>query len=75
MTQVIKYKDPNKKLFFLTPLNRDLWLTAIALFILTGVSIWILEHRFNRAFRGPPSAHVGLILYIPFMSLVFANSE
>ncbi|KAI3455711.1 hypothetical protein Pfo_012374 [Paulownia fortunei] len=74
-TQKIQYDNPNDEWIFLKPLKRELWLTAIALFILTGVALWILEHRFNRAFRGPPSEHVGLIFYIPFMSLVFANRE
>ncbi|KAG8380243.1 hypothetical protein BUALT_Bualt07G0173000 [Buddleja alternifolia] len=74
-TQLIKYENPNNKLFFLEPLHKKLWLAAIGLFVFTGVALWILEHRFNRAFRGPPSDHVGLIFYIPFMSLVFANRE
>ncbi|KAG8380245.1 hypothetical protein BUALT_Bualt07G0173200 [Buddleja alternifolia] len=74
-TQLIKYENPNDKWFFLKPLQKELWLAAIGLFVFTGVALWILEHRFNRAFRGPPSEHVGLILYIPFMSLVFANRE
>ncbi|KAK6140563.1 hypothetical protein DH2020_025694 [Rehmannia glutinosa] len=74
-TQKIKYENPNDKLIFLEPLTKKLWLTAIALFIFTGVALWILEHRVNKAFRGPRSEHVGLIFYIPFMSLVFANRE
>ncbi|KAL0421400.1 UNVERIFIED_CONTAM: Glutamate receptor 2.8 [Sesamum latifolium] len=74
-TQKIQYENPNDEWFFLKPLKKELWLTVIALFILTGVALWILEHRFNRAFRGPPSEHVGLIFYIPFMSLVFAHRE
>ncbi|KAL7100375.1 hypothetical protein ACP275_09G142100 [Erythranthe tilingii] len=73
-TQKIQYDDKiNSELFFLKPLEKELWLTAIALFIFTGLALWILEHRVNKAFRGPASEHVGLIFYIPFMSLVFAN--
>ncbi|KAL7140520.1 hypothetical protein ABFS83_09G125000 [Erythranthe nasuta] len=67
--------DPNDKWFFWRPLKWELWLTTVALLILTGVAIWILEHRYNTAFRGPPSEHLGLILYIPFMSIVYANRE
>ncbi|KAL7100376.1 hypothetical protein ACP275_09G142200 [Erythranthe tilingii] len=67
--------DPNDKWFFWRPLKWELWLTTVALLILTGVAIWILEHRYNIAFRGPPSEHLGLILYIPFMSIVYANRE
>ncbi|EYU45932.1 hypothetical protein MIMGU_mgv1a023751mg [Erythranthe guttata] len=71
----IAYDDLNSKWIFLKPLAKDLWLTAIALFILTGVALWILEHRFNSAYRGPPSNHAGMIFYFPFMSLVFAQRE
>ncbi|KAL7140534.1 hypothetical protein ABFS83_09G125600 [Erythranthe nasuta] len=75
-TQKILYDDnPNDEWFFLRPLKMELWLTTLALFIFTGVSLWILEHRCNKAFRGPPSDHIGLILYIPFMSIVFAHRE
>lgn len=73
--QEIKYEDPNKGNFFLKPFSRGLWLTAIALLVFTGLTLWIIEHRLNEDFRGPPSEHVGLIFYIPIMSLVFANSE
>lgn len=73
--QDIKFNNPNRQNFFLKPFDRDLWLTAIGLFMFTGLTLWIIEHRLNEAFRGPPSEHVGLILYIPFMSLVFAHSE
>ncbi|KAK6162848.1 hypothetical protein DH2020_002689 [Rehmannia glutinosa] len=66
-TQKIKYENPNDKWIFWKPLRYELWLTAIALFIFTGVALWILEHRVNKAFRGPSSEHVGLIFYIPFM--------
>ncbi|CAI9773548.1 unnamed protein product [Fraxinus pennsylvanica] len=71
----ITYDDPNDNWIFLKPLTKELWLTAIALFVLTGVALWILEHRFNNAFRGPPSQHAGMIFYFPFMSLVFAQRE
>ncbi|EYU21230.1 hypothetical protein MIMGU_mgv1a023831mg, partial [Erythranthe guttata] len=75
-TQKIQYDDnPNDKWFFLKPLKMELWLTILALFVFTGVSLWILEHKFNKAFRGRPSGYLGLIFYIPFMSLVFAHRE
>ncbi|KZV51264.1 glutamate receptor 2.8-like [Dorcoceras hygrometricum] len=75
ITVPIKHDDPNNKWIFLKPLSKELWLTAISLFILTGVVIWILEHRFNHAYRGPVAQHAGMIFYFPFMSLVFAHSE
>ncbi|XP_073147283.1 glutamate receptor 2.8-like [Henckelia pumila] len=75
ITVPIKHDDPNDKWIFLKPLSKELWLTAISLFILTGVVIWILEHRFNHAYRGPVAQHAGMIFYFPFMSLVFAHRE
>ncbi|KAL8043588.1 hypothetical protein ABFX02_09G128007 [Erythranthe guttata] len=72
-TQRIEYENPNDLLFFFKPLKRDLWLTALAMLILTGVALWILEHRHNEDFRG--SHHAGLIFYVPFTSLVFAYRE
>ncbi|KAL8522558.1 hypothetical protein ACS0TY_012641 [Phlomoides rotata] len=75
MVVPITYDHLNNNWIFLKPLTRELWLTAIALFILTGVALWILEHRFNNAYRGPPAQHAGLIFYFPLMSLVFAQRE
>ncbi|KAG8380241.1 hypothetical protein BUALT_Bualt07G0172800 [Buddleja alternifolia] len=75
VTVPITYKDPNNNTFFLKPLKKELWLTTIALFFLTGFVLWILEHRFNNAYRGPVSQHAGMIFYFPFMSIVFAQRE
>ncbi|PIN15248.1 Glutamate-gated kainate-type ion channel receptor subunit GluR5 [Handroanthus impetiginosus] len=75
MVVPIRYDDTNNEWVFLKPLKKELWLTAIALFILTGMALWILEHRLNNAYRGPPSQHAGMIFYFPFMSIVFAQRE
>ncbi|XP_057460066.1 glutamate receptor 2.7-like [Actinidia eriantha] len=71
----VTYEDSNSKWTFLKPLKEELWLTSIAFFILTGFTIWVLEHRINTAFRGPPSQHFGMILWLPFSTLVFAHRE
>ncbi|KAL3825956.1 hypothetical protein ACJIZ3_021985 [Penstemon smallii] len=68
-------KADHDKWFFLGPFETKLWLTTIALFIFTGLVIWILEHRFNNAYRGPPAQHTGMIFYFAFMSLAFAQRE
>ncbi|XP_073137096.1 glutamate receptor 2.8-like [Henckelia pumila] len=73
MTVPIKHDDPNDRWIFLKPLSKELWLTAISLLILTGIVLWILERRFNHAFRG--HQHAGMILYLPFMALLSAHSE
>ncbi|KAL7180615.1 hypothetical protein ACSBR1_043745 [Camellia fascicularis] len=75
MVVPITYEDTNSKWTFLKPLSCDLWLTSIAFFLFTGFVVWVLEHRVNTDFRGPPSHHVGLILWFPFSTLVFAHRE
>ncbi|KAF5194596.1 Glutamate receptor 2.2 [Thalictrum thalictroides] len=67
--------DKKSAWIFLQPLTKDLWLTTGAFFILTGFVIWVLEHRINKAFRGPPSQHVGMIFWFPLSTLVFAHRE
>ncbi|KAK3018305.1 hypothetical protein RJ639_002923, partial [Escallonia herrerae] len=74
MVVPVSYKDVNNKWTFLKPLRTDLWVTSIGFFILTGFAIWVLEHRINVAFRGPPSQHVGMMLWFPFSTLVFAHN-
>ncbi|PIA28569.1 hypothetical protein AQUCO_06800018v1 [Aquilegia coerulea] len=70
-----KRNDKKSAWIFLQPLKMDLWLTTGAFFILTGFVIWVLEHRINKAFRGPPSQHVGMIFWFPLSTLVFAHRE
>nr|GMD54231.1 glutamate receptor 2.8-like [Ipomoea batatas] len=69
----IAYEDVDNIWTFLKPLTKELWLTSIVFFVFTGMAVWILEHRVSSAFRGPPSQHVGMILYFPFSTLVFAH--
>ncbi|KAL3830603.1 hypothetical protein ACJIZ3_019405 [Penstemon smallii] len=75
VTMTVLKNNPNNAWLFVKPLSLELWLTAMVLFFFTGVVLWILEHRFNSAFRGPPEEHVALIFYFPFMSLVYAQRE
>jgi glutamate receptor, ionotropic, plant len=39
---------------FLKPFSADMWCIIVASFMMIGVVIWILEHRVNDDFRGPP---------------------
>ncbi|KAI3932708.1 hypothetical protein MKW98_012679 [Papaver atlanticum] len=77
VAMVVPIKDDAKKnaWIFLKPLTRDLWLTIGAFFILTGLVIWVLEHRINNDFRGQPSEQIGTIFYFSFSTLVFAQKE
>ncbi|XP_031265176.1 glutamate receptor 2.8-like [Pistacia vera] len=74
---VVLVKDDEKKDFwiFLKPLSLDLWLTTGLVFILTGLVIWVLEHRINTEFRGPLEHQLGTIFWFSFSTLVFAHRE
>ncbi|KAG9456023.1 hypothetical protein H6P81_000531 [Aristolochia fimbriata] len=77
VSMVVPIKDDNKKSawVFLKPLSRNLWLMTGVAFILTGFVVWLLEHRINPDFRGPPSQQVGMIFWFSFSTLVFAHKE
>ncbi|KAL0330146.1 UNVERIFIED_CONTAM: Glutamate receptor 2.9 [Sesamum radiatum] len=53
---VVPVKDYKSKnaWAFLKPLTWQLWLTSFCSFVFMGFLIWILEHRVNEDFRGPP---------------------
>ncbi|KAF9587793.1 hypothetical protein IFM89_005668 [Coptis chinensis] len=40
---------------FLKPFNIQMWLVIGSFFLFVGAVVWILEHRLNPEFRGPPS--------------------
>ncbi|XP_019051430.1 PREDICTED: glutamate receptor 2.8-like [Nelumbo nucifera] len=60
---------------FLKPLTWELWLTTGAAFVFTGIVVWILEHRVNTDFRGPPTQQIGMTFWFSFSTLVFAHRE
>lgn len=43
---------------FLRPFTRQMWGITAAFFLIVGAVIWLLEHRVNDAFRGPPKKQV-----------------
>nr|XP_016489939.1 PREDICTED: glutamate receptor 2.7-like isoform X1 [Nicotiana tabacum] len=71
----IKDNNRNKAWVFLKPLTWELWLTSFCFFVFIGFVIWVLEHRVNEEFRGPPSHQVGMIFWFSFASMVFAQKE
>ncbi|KAL0323999.1 UNVERIFIED_CONTAM: Glutamate receptor 2.7 [Sesamum calycinum] len=68
------YKSKNAWIF-LKPLTWELWLTSFWSFVFMGFLIWILEHRVNKDFRGPPGPQLGMILWFAFSIMVFAHKE
>ncbi|KAK7855018.1 glutamate receptor 2.7 [Quercus suber] len=74
---IVPIRDNGSKnaLIFLKPLSWDLWITSGCFFVFTGFIVWVLEHRINEDFRGPPSHQIGTSLWYSFSTLVFAQRE
>lgn len=77
LSMIVPVKGDGKKSawIFLKPLKTELWITIGAFFLYTGIVVWVLEHRVNKEFRGPPSKQVGMILWFSFSTMVYAHSK
>ncbi|KAL0554188.1 hypothetical protein IC582_008105 [Cucumis melo] len=77
VSMVVLFRDnKNKKAWlFLKPLTLDLWLTSAFFFAFIGLVVWILEHRINEDFRGPPSHQIGTSFWFSFSTMVYAQRE
>uniref|UniRef100_A0A1D1ZJS5 Glutamate receptor n=1 Tax=Anthurium amnicola TaxID=1678845 RepID=A0A1D1ZJS5_9ARAE len=60
---------------FLRPFTLEMWCTTGALFLVVGAVVWILEHRFNDDFRGPPKKQIVTIFWFSFSTLFFSHTE
>lgn len=72
VSMVVPVKDYKRRTawVFLKPLTWQLWLTSFCSFVFMGFLIWILEHRINEDFRGPPSHQIGMIFWFAFSTMV-----
>ncbi|XP_042483967.1 glutamate receptor 2.9-like, partial [Macadamia integrifolia] len=77
VSMMVLVKDDKRKnaWVFLKPLSWELWLTTGVAFLFTGIVVWILEHRINTDFRGPPTKQLGVIFSFAFSTLVFSQRE
>ncbi|XP_062157786.1 glutamate receptor 2.7-like [Alnus glutinosa] len=77
VSMVVPVKDNRSKnaWVFLKPLTWDLWMTSGCFFIFIGFVVWVLEHRINDDFRGPPLHQIGTSLWYTFSTMVFAHRE
>ncbi|KAH6804275.1 glutamate receptor 2 [Perilla frutescens var. frutescens] len=71
---------PVRKLYsspwaFMRPFTPLMWGVTAAFFLIVGVVIWILEHRINDEFRGPPKRQAITILWFGFSTMFFAHRE
>ncbi|KAL0422193.1 UNVERIFIED_CONTAM: Glutamate receptor 3.2 [Sesamum latifolium] len=64
-----------KPLAFLRPFTLSMWAVTGAFFLIVGAVIWILEHRINDDFRGPPKKQFITILWFGFSTMFFAQKE
>ena len=48
---------------FLRPFSPLMWCITASFFIVVGCVVWILEHRLNDEFRGPPKKQIATILW------------
>ncbi|XP_010530328.1 PREDICTED: glutamate receptor 3.3 [Tarenaya hassleriana] len=60
---------------FLRPFNPLMWAVTSCCFLFVGFVVWILEHRFNDEFRGPPKRQCVTILWFSFSTMFFAHRE
>ncbi|KAJ0244134.1 hypothetical protein HA466_0188180 [Hirschfeldia incana] len=67
--------NENNTWFFLKPWSLDLWVTTACFCIFIGFMVWILEHRVNTDFRGPPHHQIGTSFWFAFSTINFAHRE
>ncbi|CAL5371421.1 unnamed protein product [Camellia sinensis] len=60
---------------FLRPFTPKMWGVTAIFFLIVGVVVWILEHRINDEFRGPPRRQIVTTLWFSFSTLFFAHRE
>ncbi|GAB4825155.1 hypothetical protein Ancab_008030 [Ancistrocladus abbreviatus] len=60
---------------FLKPFTVQMWCVTGAFFLFVGAVVWILEHRINREFRGPPRRQLMTIFSFSFSTMFFTQRE
>ncbi|WJX42369.1 hypothetical protein P8452_29613 [Trifolium repens] len=60
---------------FLQPFTPFMWIVTACFFFFVGIVVWILEHRINDEFRGPPKQQIITILWFSLSTLFFSHRE
>ncbi|CAM0903171.1 unnamed protein product [Alopecurus aequalis] len=60
---------------FLQPFTIRMWCVTGLFFLVIGTVVWLLEHRINDDFRGPPVRQVITVFWFSFSTLFFAHRE
>ncbi|KAK1303833.1 Glutamate receptor 3.1 [Acorus calamus] len=71
---LVKKRD-SSTFAFLRPFTLGMWGLTVVFFLIFGMVMWILEHRVNKDFRGPPKQQLITILWFSFSTLFFAHRE
>ncbi|KAJ0098237.1 hypothetical protein Patl1_29291 [Pistacia atlantica] len=58
---------------FLRPFPPGMWGVTAIFFLAVGAVVWILEHRENDDFRGPPRRQVVTVFWFSFSTMFFAH--
>ncbi|CAD5319414.1 unnamed protein product [Arabidopsis thaliana] len=74
---IVHVEDQVKRdsISFLKPLTWKLWITSFFFFFLIGFTVWVVEHRVNPDYRGPPEFQASTIFWYAFSTMVFAPRE
>lgn len=48
---------------FLKPFTLSMWVVTGGFFLFVGAVVWVLEHRHNHEFRGPPKKQLTTIFW------------
>ncbi|XP_006845557.3 glutamate receptor 2.7 [Amborella trichopoda] len=77
MSMIVPMREErvSRALTFLKPFTWELGMTTACFFFFMAFVVWVLEHRINEDFRGPPSEQIGRALYFSFSTLVFAHRD
>ncbi|KAM7519953.1 hypothetical protein LguiB_018915 [Lonicera macranthoides] len=68
-------KSTSSSWAFLRPFTPKMWGVTGIFFIVVGAVVWVLEHRINDDFRGPPREQFVTILWFSFSTLFFTHRE
>ncbi|KAK9155766.1 hypothetical protein Sjap_003246 [Stephania japonica] len=60
---------------FMKPFTVQMWCVTGAFFLFVGTVVWILEHRINKEFRGPPRQQLMTVFWFSFSTMFFAHRE
>ncbi|XP_024963969.1 glutamate receptor 3.2-like [Cynara cardunculus var. scolymus] len=73
---VVHIRKPDSSSWaYLQPFSPPLWVVTAFLFLCVGVVVWLLEHRHNDEFRGPPKRQFVTVLWFTFSTMFFAHRE